>query len=150
MIHQTKQRRPFYPGIWGALVVLGVLGGCSQSKEPWEVVYPVSGTVKFEGKPVAGAVVTFIPQDKSLPKTVRPTAITEEDGTFEVGTYSQADGAPAGSYKVLVTHYTVTGDAENPIPGPNDLPQKYSKVEETDLQVTIEAQETELKVFDLN
>ena len=150
MTNNRFVNRPCQLFVFGTLAFIGSLAGCSKPQEPWEKVVPVTGVVKYQGKAVAGAVVTLIPQNSKFPKSVRPTAITEDDGTFEVGTYSQADGAPAGTYKVLIVHFTVVGDADNPIPGPNDLPEKYSKIEETDIKVTIDDEETELKPFELN
>jgi len=141
----------FLPGrsAWVTLILSTMLAGCGQAKQPWEKVYPASGVVKFQGQPVAGAVVTLIPEDREFPNTVRPTAITDEDGAFEIGTYSSADGAPAGSYKVLVLHYPVIGTAENPYAGPNDLPAQYAKAETTTLKVTIEEEETEIPPLEL-
>jgi hypothetical protein len=134
---------------WVAMIVLSLLAGCSKAKEPWETVYPASGVVKFQGQPVAGAVVTLIPEDREFPNTVRPTAVTDEDGAFEIGTYSTADGAPAGKYKVLVLHYPVIGSEDNPSAGPNDLPPQYAKAETTTLNVTIEEEETEIPPLEL-
>src|SRR5689334_9866332 len=45
------------------LVTVGiVLAGCSNSSRP--PTYPVTGTVTMQGKPVAGAAVTFVPTGK--------------------------------------------------------------------------------------
>lgn len=133
-----------------ALFAAAVLGGCGKAPQPWETVYPASGVVRYQGQPLAGAMVTLIPEDKAFPNSVRPTAITDEDGGFEIGTFSTADGAPAGDYKVLVLHYPVVGDAENPHAGPNDLPAKYAKAETTDLKISIGEEETEIPPLELN
>ncbi len=125
-----------------------LLTGCGKAKEPWEVVYPAKGIVKYDGKPLDRAVITLIPQDPDIPDTVRPTASSKEDGTFEVGTYSKTDGAPEGKYKVIVLHYPIIGKKESPASGPNDLPRKYSKAETTDLIVEI-AGPTEFKPLEL-
>lgn len=125
-----------------------LLTGCGKAKEPWEVVYPVKGIVKYDGKPLDRAVITLIPQGEDIPDTVRPTASSKEDGTFEVGTYSTKDGAPEGKYKVIVLHYPIIGKKESPASGPNDLPVKYAKPETTDLIVDV-AGPTELKPFEL-
>lgn len=111
--------------------------GCGRAKQPWETVFPATGTVTFDGNPLAGAQITLIPEDKAFPSSVRPSATSREDGTFDIGTYSHKDGAPKGSYKVLVLHYPVVGSKENPSAGPNDLPPKYSKVDTTTLTYTV-------------
>jgi hypothetical protein len=126
------------------LVLAASLAGCSKPQQPWEQVYPASGFVKYQGKPLSGALVTLIPEDAAVPSSVRPTAVTDDEGAFEVGTYSVADGAPAGKYKVLVLHYPVEGSAENPHAGPNDLPVIYAKAETTTLEVNIAEDENEI------
>lgn len=134
-----------------ATLLLGsvLLTGCGKAKQPWEIVYPATGIVKFEGRPVAGAVISLIPQGSEVPDTVRPTATAKDDGTFEVGTYSKADGAPAGKYKVLVLHYPIVGRKESPNAGPNDLPKKYSKADTTDLIVEVAESKTEFQPLEL-
>jgi hypothetical protein len=133
---------------WLLLALAAALTGCGQAQQPWEKVYPASGIVKYRGQPLAGAVVTLISEDANFPKSVRPTAVTGDDGGFEVGTYSAADGAPAGEYKVLVLHYPVAGPPENPHAGPNDLPPIYAKAETTTLKISIgeEANEVPLEL----
>jgi hypothetical protein len=134
---------------WLAIALATTLTGCGQAKQPWEHVYRASGIVTFQGQPLAGAVVTLIPEDGDFPNTVRPTAITDEEGAFEIGTYSTADGAPAGDYKVLVLHYPVVGSPNNPHAGPNDLPSQYARPETTTLKVTIGEAETEIPPLEL-
>ena len=147
---QTKpERNQSAHWLWVVMSVATLFVGCSKAQEPWEKVYPATGIVKYQGKPLAGAMITLIPEDTSFPKSVRPTAVTDADGEFEIGTYSTGDGAPAGSYKVIVVHFPVEGSEENPHAGPNDLPAKYAKAETTDLKVTIEEEETALRPLEL-
>jgi hypothetical protein len=134
---------------WSLLAIGMALAGCGKTQEPWEKVYPASGIVTYRGQPLSGAVVTLISEDSDFPKSVRPTAVTGDDGAFEVGTYSSADGAPAGEYKVLVLHYPVAGSAENPSAGPNDLPPIYAKAETTTLKISVAEEENELPPLEL-
>ena len=127
--------RPFPLSI--VLIICCVAVGCGKAKNPWDKVYPAIGTVVYEGKPLAGAQITLIPEDSDVPSTVRPTATTDEDGSFELGTYSKSDGAPAGTYKVLALHYPIVGSKESPSAGPNDLPKKYSNQDTTDLKLEV-------------
>lgn len=137
------------PWITPLLLCGALLTGCGAAKEPWEEVYPAKGIVKFEGKPISGALISLIPQDSEFPNSVRPTATAKEDGTFEIGTYSKADGAPEGKYKVVVLHFPVVGSKASPAAGPNDLPRKYSKAETTDLIVEVVAPTTEFAPLEL-
>jgi hypothetical protein len=125
------------------------VSGCGKAKEPWETTHPVSGLVTFKGKPVADAELSFFPEDKSYPETVRPRAKSGPDGKFSVWTYEQGDGAPAGRYKVTAVHFEVGLSKDTVITKPNDLPAKYSRLETTDLVVEIKGEESELPAINL-
>lgn len=131
------------------LGIVGLFAGCGKGKEPWEFVVPAKGVIHFKGKPVAGAMITLVPLDDKVPSSVRPTATSKEDGTFQLGTYSAADGAPVGEYKVLALHFPVVGSKESPSAGPNDLPAKYARAETTDLKVTIAEDHPDLPPLEL-
>lgn len=132
-----------------SLMLSGLLVGCGKAKEPWEVAYPAQGVIKYEGKPLANAQITLVPENSEYPDTVRPRGYTKEDGTFQLSTYADGDGAPEGKYKVLAMRFPVVGSKENPSQGPNNLPRKYASPATTDLQVEIQAQKTELSPLEL-
>lgn len=73
--------------------------GCGKSGSG---TVPVAGKVVVNGKPAAGAVVTFHP-DGAAADAPRPTARTGDDGRFQLTTKAAGDGAPAGEYRVTVT-----------------------------------------------
>jgi hypothetical protein len=84
-------------GCWTALAVALILtsSGCSGNQRA-----KVRGTVNLDGKPLAGALVEFLPQGgKGQPAQ----GVTGSDGSFELGTLSAGDGAWPGEYKVTVT-----------------------------------------------
>lgn len=137
---------PFHLCVAGLLLTLAT--GCG-SKAPWEKVVPVSGTIKFKGQPIPGALVILVPKDKEVPDKIRPTGVADGSGDFELATYSEADGAPEGDYDVVVTWHPLVDNGGSPSRGPNQLPEKYSKVETSLLTVHIDAGETELKPIDL-
>lgn len=66
---------------------------------------PVSGKITFDGEPIAGAKVVFLPRklfvEQSLPHPPA-TAITDDEGAFHLKT-DGADGAPTGDYLVLIS-----------------------------------------------
>ena len=66
---------------------------------------PVKGRVMFNGKPVKSAAVTFSPAGAAGQKeTGKPgTGFTDEDGNFQLSTFSNYDGALVGNHAVLVT-----------------------------------------------
>lgn len=131
------------------LLAAGALAGCGKAEQPWEKVYPAAGVVKFKGEPIEGAVITLVPVSKEVPSFVRPTATSDWDGTFQLGTYSQADGAPVGEYKAVVLRYPVVGSKESPSAGRNNLPRKYATAETTDLTVTITELASEPQTLEL-
>ncbi len=73
-------------------------GGCGDGRRP---SYPAGGTVALtDGTPLAGGWVEFeLIGDKSVP-TAR--ARVQPDGSFQLGTYKDDDGALEGEHRVLV------------------------------------------------
>ncbi len=131
------------------LAAIATLTGCIKGKEPWEITHPVTGTITFKGRPIKDAELSFYPEDKSFPESVRPKAKSIEGGKFEVWTYVQGDGAPAGNYKVTVVHNEVTVSKDTIVAKPNDLPEKLSKLDTTDLQVQIVAGKNEIPAIEI-
>lgn len=66
-------------------------------------LFPVSGQVLVGDKPAANAEIRFIdaknPSDLDAP---RPFATADAAGKFQLGTFEPGDGAPAGSYNVML------------------------------------------------
>ena len=81
------------------LVTVGiVLTGCSNSSRP--STYPVTGTVISQGKPVAGAAITFVPTGN---EGEAASAITDSEGKYALTTWRAGDGARPGEYRVKVS-----------------------------------------------
>jgi hypothetical protein len=90
-------------------VALLAVAGCGSAK-----VYPVSGRVNFNGKPMAGTgSITFIPV---VQKEGAPMAGGEvlANGTYQLTTVKANDGALAGEYRVAITQ--VTSVEPQPVP----------------------------------
>jgi hypothetical protein len=135
-----------------ALPAMGLavaLSGCGKAEEPWEQVYPATGSLSFKGRPIAGAQITLVPEDADVPESVRPRAVTMQDGTFQLGTYSSQDGAPAGAYKVLVVWHPLDKSRGEPVRGPNRLPAKYVNADTTDLVLEVPDSESILPEIEL-
>ena len=128
-----------------SLLVLAALG-CS-SAEKRVPVYPVKGSVKVNGKPAAKAVVVFHPLAAADPNVPNPTGEVADDGTFALGTYSAADGAPAGEYAVTVMWPTgssaIGGDAAED----DKLGKRYSDPKTSGLKATVAPGPNELTPF---
>lgn len=99
--------------------------------------YAVRGKVYFDGSPTPGAQVAFYALSVADKKMVRTgDAFVEPDGTFRLSSYVANDGAPAGEYAVTVVWRQPWLDAGGK-PGPNLLPDRYSKPETTDLRAKV-------------
>lgn len=75
---------------------------------------PTKGTVKLDGKTLAGATVTFLSQESGGRDA---TGFTDASGVFRLTTYKSNDGALPGKYKVIVqppTPLTAGGRAQTP------------------------------------
>jgi hypothetical protein len=68
--------------------------GCGQTN-------PVKGRVLLDGQPVAGATVTFLPDADGQGRPASGT--TDSDGYFQLMTYRSGDGAPPGTYRIVVS-----------------------------------------------
>ncbi len=101
-----------------ACVVAAFAGGCGSDRL---ATVPVRGEVVVDGKPVAGVQVVLHPigsEDPRLEK-LRPTGRTAADGTYQIGTYEMADGAPLAEYRITAEWYgggpgTTTSQSEDP------------------------------------
>lgn len=76
-----------------SLVLAGACGGRGAAGPK---KYPVSGTVRQDGKPVEGATVTFISTDGKSAATGK---------TDSTGKYQLVGGAVAGTYNVKIEKY---------------------------------------------
>jgi hypothetical protein len=108
--------------------------GCGGPDRP--VTYPATGTVLFQGEPVEGATVRFIPTDG------RPASgQTDASGRFTLSTYEPDDGAVAGEHTVLVSK-VVQLDPSDQSGYPemrSVLPKQYGQANQSPLKVTVDA-----------
>jgi tetratricopeptide (TPR) repeat protein len=115
-------------------------------------VYPAHGQIYFEGKIIPGASIRLDPtwtKDLVFP---RPHTIVNEDGTFVLGTYGKADGAPAGEYRVsvqLMMRANTKGDSEGGKLPQNALPPRYANFDTSGLTVQIQEGENAIPALHL-
>jgi hypothetical protein len=69
--------------------------GCGGGRKP----VAVSGTITLDGKPLAGATVTFSPVEGHGRSA---GGLTDDSGEFDLTTFNSGDGALPGDYKVIV------------------------------------------------
>jgi hypothetical protein len=127
------------------LLTLGM--GCSSG----ERLNPVRGKVLLQGQPLAGALVSFHPQDAQGDP---PTGFTGPDGAFSVVT-GNIEGARAGTYRVTImcqvpTNKKPEGLSFGGVPETEDrLKGAYANVATSQITVTVKEGQNELEPFDL-
>lgn len=132
---------------WPALIAIGIgaillLGGCSKGPVN-KPVFPVSGQVVLDGKPVPYASITLFAQNVDG-ATERPNAVADKNGKFSLTTYSRDDGAPAGNYVAVVEarkQIVKNGDSDF---GDNYLPARYGNAQSSDLKIEVRPEPNEL------
>src|SRR5262245_33937637 len=132
-----------------ALLFLGtlVLAGCGKGIAVPSTV-PVSGVVKYKGKPLQGIRVTLHPQTGTAKSEFIPSGQTGPDGKFTLSTGAPGNGAPPGSYLVTFEKPELSSAAvETEI---DAFGGKYSDPSKSKWTITIEKGENSLPPFELN
>ena len=134
------------------LFLLGavVLGGCGKGLSVPSTV-PVSGVVKYKGKPLQGIRVTLHSQAETAKSEFIPSGQTGPDGKFSLSTGAPGNGAPPGTYVVTFEKPEIgspasTGSVETEI---DAFGGKYSDPAQSKWTVTIEQGENSLPPFEL-
>lgn len=122
--------------------------GCGPADERVPV-YPVSGQINFNGKPLANALVVFHPQRPTDSRTPVAQGRTDDAGRFQLTSYETHDGAAAGDFAVTVQAFPLIKNGDSYTPGPNFLPPKLAKPETTPFQVNVTAGTNDLPPLEL-
>ncbi len=94
------------------------LFGCGNSAG----LAPVSGKVLYKGEPAAGAVVYFQRTDSHpAAHELVPFGVVQKDGGFSLASEGLGDGAPPGSYNVLIEWRDGTESGFVPVKGKTNL-----------------------------
>jgi hypothetical protein len=122
------------------------LAACGARGPVKKTCYPVSGQITVKGQPAAGALVILRPKtDADSPEWSIgfPRAVVKDDGSFEVGTYGDNDGAPAGEYTVLIS-WQPPNPANEEQSLPDKLGGKYSDPATSPFSAKVDAGPTQL------
>ncbi len=118
--------------------IFACLFGCGGDKLD---LVPVKGTVLLDGKPITkigqGGVSFFADASKGNQTQHIPTGAIDAEGNYELVTGGQ-NGAPLGTYKVLVNVFQNTPD-EGPVTPRMLLHSKYYDLTKTDLAIEVVA-----------
>jgi hypothetical protein len=131
----------------GSLVLLSSTSCTKQGVK----LYPVSGSVSFDGKAPEGAVIYLNPAGGSSKLETLPTGVVKADGTFAVGTFQPGDGAPAGDYDVSIAWYPPNLEAVIIATGkaPSLLPAHLSDPKTSGLKMQVKEGPNEIPAFKL-
>lgn len=112
-------RRSGLQAAWLTAVVLtaaGYSGGCRPAGRPPQPTHPVTVSVRYDGKTVAGATVMFAPQGQGY----ACQGVTDRRGEARLSTFRPGDGAVAGEYDVAVLKHDTVVDPTITMPDPAD------------------------------
>lgn len=134
-----------------------LLSGCGgDSGVP---VFPVSGTVYFDGKPAEGVRVIFHPDTAAVPgkPVLRPSGETGADGGFYLTSREPKDGAPVGKYRITLTWRKAAGSAgpqgmgggEARESGADQFGGRYTEPTTSGLEFEVREGENSVPKFDL-
>ena len=129
-------------GLCLAFVALGC-GDSSLPRGPEKLAtVPATGVLRYRGKPVPTALVTF----QALDGKVSSFGRTDAAGRFTLSTYGSQDGLPPGRYKVTAA----IGSALEVEPGVLDdepkagsrspIPARYANPDSSDILVEVKEQ----------
>lgn len=154
IVPTSRRPRGLNTSGFSLLLVATLVIGCNGSSEVDEQLnpavvplVPVSGVITSQGKPLKGAVVTFMPTSGAA-----SNGETDDDGKYELSTYSRK-GALIGTMKVAIS-YLASKEGEPQGIGPRSamaqsaamlssterLPPEYADLGRTKLSATVGAQ----------
>lgn len=130
----------------GVLLSLGlmvVVSGCGEApKASSPPAHLVAGVVRLDKKPLAGAMLQFIPRNGT--KGDNCYAQADASGRYQVSQIRGSDGAQAGEYSVIIEYYVKPdgsplqpGELPRAVAAAQKLPPKYSSLSATILKATI-------------
>ncbi len=117
---------------------LDVQIGDDQSEKPR--MAKVSGTVTFNGVPIADATVTFVPEKGRV-----ATGVTDKQGRFTMTTFEKNDGALPGQYRVAISAQAARSPKEAD-DARATIPVKYSNSETSGLMVEVKMGVNEFQI----
>ncbi len=114
-------------GLGLCALICALSQGCGGGEAPPEL-FPVTGKVTYQGKPVPGAKIMFFLDAKEnlkKPSPERPYGEADADGNYEL-TWGEGEGAPEGKYKVSITALQPYGpEDDTELKPPSLIPDKY-------------------------
>ena len=136
--------------IWLPLLcgLICVVSGCGERDRS---VVPVSGVVKLDDKPLAGAIVAFVPMmQEGYAVGVASKGETDANGHFSLTTTDDRSGALVGEHSVRISTFKgrpIKGSESVDVVTPEKVPARYNN--DTQLHFKVPEQGTDKADFDL-
>jgi hypothetical protein len=146
---RCRSRRRFQVKDWPLAIALCCAHtvGCA---DQLPARHPVNGQVLQAHKPLAEAMVVLHPKEGSFAAAQKPIAYTDAAGRFNMTTFQQGDGAPAGQYWITVELRAPRQAGEEVVrDGRNMLPPRYAMPNTSGLQVDVKVGANEIPPIDL-
>ncbi len=136
-----------------------VISGCGEesSFKSAVPVFPASGKILYQGKPLAGVILIF--HSKDVNQKIKSQATTDGDGKFVATTFKTADGAPEGDYTITLVVPSNESDStredaaterqfrkERPV----RFPSKYQNPTTSPLKVKVIKNQPDLGILEIN
>jgi hypothetical protein len=138
---QTRSRFPSLL-LWLAISALSIVG-CSQAPKG---IAPVSGRVRLDGKPLAGAVITFQPVQAAADSTGGSFGHTDAEGRFTLRLVEpDVPGAAIGRHTITITTAAI-GPSDEARPSGERVPVSWRDGSQT---FDVPAEGTSAANFDL-
>jgi hypothetical protein len=115
------------------VLALSLCWGCGSSEGPYVgTTVPVKGKITYKGKPLTQGQITLEPESagREAHGSIQP------DGSFELSTYKQGDGAVPGTHRV-----SVTGTSKK-----DKLPAKYQSLGSSKTEIEVAEGKTEYTI----
>jgi hypothetical protein len=109
----------------------------------------VTGSVTVKKQPADCALVQLWPVEADGPAAVRPLGYVQPDGTFQLTSVKENDGAPPGRYKVTVV-WRPKKKSSMEADGPDKLNGRYADPKTSKIEVTVNTIKTRLDPINLD
>ena len=131
------------------LLLIACLGGCAERLPPLND--KVEGVVRYEGTPLVGVRVEFVPDTGNKSKAPSSSAITDGKGRFALACENSKPGALIARHRVVVLQGRGAGARDDPdapvVARGFRLPTVYSMANQTPLRITVTSDQ---HTYDLN
>lgn len=125
------------------LVLAGLLNGAGCGGVSLTETAPVSGTLKYQGQPLADAYIVFLPKEGP-----RATATSDASGNFQLTTHVPGDGAVPGEHLVLVEKTEPVSPMDPYAKRKSLIPKLFGNPQEATLRKQVESGSNQI-VIDL-